>query len=267
MIDVWNPESFDDELRTALDANAELIRNYLLTDEANDAARERRHDASPYPSNAYGAAYHALLDTLSEQIHDRVIRAWHYTRLTDPEVDALRNAGIQLSNLDSLRDRLGAQVLAGTISREIGSLLFASSPLHNLGQYRARANKFWMTSHPIETSEARDVELLLGNWGGEATYFWLEDPQLQAVVSTIGRPRVVEVAVPVDATPQAYSASKSIVASYARAIHCEPNFGAFDLCATRALEPDCILAVHTEGDETFGRLARGYPAGYIEAYA
>jgi hypothetical protein len=36
----------------------------------------------------------------------RTIRAWHYTRLTDAEVVAMRMTGISLSSLDAIRQRL-----------------------------------------------------------------------------------------------------------------------------------------------------------------
>ena len=55
-----------------------------------------------------------------------------------------------------------------------------------------------MTSDPVAPDDS-GVKLLLGSWGGEATYFWLKDKRLQNLVAGIGRPRVLEIAVPTSA--------------------------------------------------------------------
>jgi hypothetical protein len=77
-------------------------------------------------------------------------------------------------------------------------------------------------------------------------YFWLNDAQLKTAVASIGKARVIEVAVPLDATNRAYLAGKAVVATFARSLGCMADFGAFDLYATRALGPDawkCIRRV------------------------
>jgi hypothetical protein len=75
----------------------------------------------------------------------------------------------------------------------------------------ARSGKFWMTSHPFP-ADHHGVELLLAHWGGEGVYFWLEDGQLIELVKGIGRPRVIEVAVPLQVTTSAYSGAKAVIA-------------------------------------------------------
>lgn len=191
-------------------------------------------------------------------MEDRTIRAWHYTRLTDSEVDMLRASGIQLSTKETARQRLDEQVATGEISVEIASALFAASPLHDYQQLDARSNRFWLTSDPLNVKD-RGVTLLLNNWGGEVVYFWLETPDLQKIVGKIGKSRVLEVAVPLSATRHAYVAAKAMVANFARSIGCVPDFGAFDLCAVRPLGPETVLAIHSEGEAAFERIGRGYP--------
>ena len=141
----------------------------------------------------------------------RTIRAWHYTRLTDSEVNTLRRAGIKLSTLETTRQRLDAQVAAGQISVEIGNALFEASPLHDPQQLESRSNRFWMISHPTEV-EDYSVTLLLSNWGGEVVYFLLraQAPHLQQIVGGIGRARVLEVGVPLDASPHSFNAGETV---------------------------------------------------------
>lgn len=92
-------------------------------------------------------------------MEDRTIRAWHYTRMTDEEVAALRRIGIYLSTLGTIRERFDAQVAAGTFDRDIADRLFAESPFQS-EQLDSRSNKFWMVSHPAHIEDS-SVELLL----------------------------------------------------------------------------------------------------------
>ncbi|MBA8832989.1 MULTISPECIES: hypothetical protein [Rhizobium] len=134
---------------------------------------------------------------------------WHYTRLTDDEAKLLQSDGIHTSNLAAIRKRLDAQVTAGVISAKVADALHGASPFHH--QMEARSGKFWMTSHPFP-ADHHGVELLLAHWGGEGVYFWLEDGQLIELVKGIGRPRVIEVAVPLQVTTSAYSGAKAVIA-------------------------------------------------------
>ena len=110
-----------------------------------------------------------------------------------------------------------------------------------------------MTSHPLGTDDS-GVELLLGNWGGESVYFWLQDNFLEGLVSCIGRPRVLEIVVPIDATNHAYSAAKAVLGAFGLTLGCSPDRGAFDLYCKNPLGPEKILAIHTEGETFFTNL-------------
>lgn len=198
-----------------------------------------------------------------------VIEAWHYAlngfehgQVTDDEIDALRRTGITLSTIETLRARLDAQVQAGALSTGDADGLFAASPFHS-DQHGARANKYWMTSHPVAPDDS-GVELLVGHWGGEVTYFWLRDQALLDRVAALGRGRVVEVAVPVAATRHSYSAGEAVVATFARALGCKPDKKAFDLYTARPLEPEAILSVHSDGDADYLALGSGFPSGYVD---
>jgi hypothetical protein len=51
-------------------------------------------------------------------------------------------------------------------------------------------------------------------------------------------------------------------ASFARSLGCIPDFGAFELYSARPLGPDAVLAVHTEGEDTFAKIGKGYPGAF-----
>ena len=178
-------------------------------------------------------------------MEQRTIRAWHYRRLADGETALLKSGVVYLSNLEAIRRRLDVQVSARVLSAENADALYAASPFHQ--QHDSRVGKFWMTSHPLAADDS-GVELLLGNWGGEGVYFWLRDAQLVDLVKSFGRPRVIELAVPLRVTRHAYPAAKAVVATFVRAMGCEPDGSAFDLYATSALGADAVLNIHTEGE-------------------
>ncbi len=263
LIDVWNAATIDDELAAHLCGAEELIRNYLTTSRRQYLEREASDRTQPYPINPYGSDYVAFPDGLVPWMEARSIRAWHYTRMTDAEADALVHDGVHLSDLAAIRRRLDAQVAVGAFSADIAEALFAGSPFRS-DQFDARSNKFWMVSHPRDIDDG-GVELLLGSWGGEAVYFWQSDPaDLQTLLKRIGRPRVIELAVPLAATNHAYCAGKAVVSTYARSLGCHADSGAFDLYARQALGPEAILKIHSEGDPTFAAIAWRYPAGFID---
>lgn len=258
LIDVWNVDTFDSDLLAELRCEADLIRDYTLTENRNFLEREASDRTSPYPTNPYSEAYlHFADDVIMPMMNARTIRAWHYTRLTDSEVQTFYKDGIHLSDLKTIRQRLDTQVDAGTFPANIADALLAESPFHQ-DEFGARSGKFWMTSCPVPINSGL-VDLLLQNWGGEGVYFWLKDEKLKALVAGIGKPRVIEVAVPLCVTKQASLAASAVLKTFARKLGEEPDRWHFDLYASRALGPTAVLAVHTEGEQKFDALGRLYP--------
>lgn len=247
LIDTWNVETFDSTLLADLSDNAALIRDYLYTYHQLSREREASTRLMAYPKNSYAGDYLALKERLMSAMEARTIRAWHYTRMTDAEVDDIRQNGVHLSTLETIRARFARQVAAGLMTQEVAEQLFANSPFQG-DQHAARTGKFWMVSNPIAPTSSA-VKLLLASWGGEAAYFWQQDPALQALLTTIGRPRVLEMAMPLVHSRHGYHAAEAVVAAYARALGCRPDGGSFDLCSHSALGPRAILRIHSEGEE------------------
>jgi hypothetical protein len=260
-IDVWNTGTFDQELKSKLEAKAQLIRDYLTTDRRLFEEREASDHRMPHATNPYGGRYQAFVEDVGRELMQaRVIRAWHYTRLVDAEVDIIGENGLYPSTLETLRRRQDALVKAGALSAADRDALYAESPFHE--QEDIRSGRFWMTSDPVAINDS-GVKLLLGHWGGEATYFWQRDERLTQLIAGIGQPRILEVAVPIAKTREWFSAGKAVVAAYARTLGCRPDRGAFDLYSMSELGPEMVMAIHTAGDEAFKLMARGYPAKFV----
>lgn len=261
-IDIWNLDTFDAALLAKLNSESDLLRDYALTDKRQFLEREVANGWVPAASNPYAAERNCFVEhVVMPAVAQRTIRAWHYTRLTDDETALLKSEGVYVSTLERIRRRLDVQVAARTLSAETANALYEASPFHQ--QHDSREGKFWMTSHPI-SADNTGVELLLKHWGGEGIYFWLKDPQLIEQVKSFGRPRVIELAVPLGVTRHAYSAAKAVVATFVRTLGCDPDWSAFDLYTTSTLSADAVLNIHTEGDPNFAALARGYPGRFID---
>jgi len=261
-IDVWDTKTFDPALSTLLAENTALVRAYMERDRQifldHDLGRSR---SILRPVNAHAGAYQLLAETLGREMDSTAVRAWHYTRLTNREVDLLRRDGIQLSTLPSLRARLDAQVEAGAITAETAAALFAASPFHR--QMESRSNKFWMTSHPIAIDDG-GVAPLMAHWGGEGASMWMKDPALLGQVAALGAPRILEILVPIVATNHAHPAGEAVLATFGRGLGCIPEKRAFSLYAKSALPPDAVLAVHTEGEPAFAAMGQGHPPGFVD---
>lgn len=262
-IDVWHAETFDEELRRNLDDQCEIIRAYEREDRLIYQEYVAGGRRIARRSNPYNAAYSRVTNDLAGLMGSRRIRAWHYTRMTDEEVALLRRDGILPSTPGTLRARLGGLVKSGIISVEQADRLFSDSPFQN-GQLDCRSDMFWMVSHPRKPMDYA-VSDLLESWGGEVVYTWQSRPDLQELLGQIGRPRILEIEVPLDrADGYSHHAAEAVIATYRRAIGGYTEEGAFDLCVRSALTPTLLLDIHSEGDESFTQMAEGYPADYVE---
>lgn len=264
-VDVWNVATFDSDLLAILQASSQLISDHIRTEKQIflDYEYSRRAQGyKPRPDNPHTAAFLRLKDQVSCEMEHRTIRAWHYTRLTDSEVDDVRRIGIQLSTLDSFQARVAARVAAGEISPSISKTIIQASPLHS-EQREARSDKFWMVSHPLRVDDG-GVSLLLSNWGGEVAYFWARDASHKATVRSVGSARVLEIAVPMSSTRHAYSAATAVMNTYGRAQGCVADKSCFDLYSVRPLGTGAVLAIHTEGEKEFGELGLTYPPDFVD---
>jgi len=263
-MDVWNVATFDVALLAELNSEQDLLRDYALTETRQFLEREAATGWVPTKSNPYaGQQIYFVEHVIMPLMEQRTIRAWHHTRLTDDETALLKSEGIYVSNLKTIRRRLDVQVSKGVLSAEDADELYAASPFHHSEE--TRSGKFWMTAHPRATIDDSGVELLLQHWGGEGVYFWLEKhPKLVELVQGLGRPRVIELAVPLRLTRQAYWAAKAVVATFARTLGCKHDWSDFDLYTASPLGAEAVLKIHTQGDSEYAALARGYPAGFVD---
>lgn len=255
LIDVCSVETFDGPLLQLLKGRRQLIEDYYVTDRRT-LNEYFEHQAAgryqPRASNPYCAAYLSLVESLIPAMNERTIRAWHYSRLTDAEVQRFQSRGIELSTVESLTARLRRVVEDGLLNGALAEQIIASSPLSR-GQANSRENRFCMVSCPRHHTH-NGVKPLLRYWGGEVAYFWQEDETVLQCLEYIGRGRILEIAVPLADSSFVYSASEAVVAAFVRSKGIHTDHRCFDIFFERALPKASILKVHTEGEKTFAAI-------------
>jgi hypothetical protein len=263
LIDVWDARTFDDELSVSLVREADVVRNYMTNDRRIFLAHDLGRGTESYmrPENPYASPFLALEEAIGKLMESRTMRAWHYTRLTAAEVDQLWRDGIHLSTPATLRARLDFLIAGNMLNAPLADALYTKSAFHS-DQFEARSGKFWMVSHPVAVDD-HGVVPLMARWGGEVASFWTQDPELLAPLA-LGKPRVIELAVPLVRTRQSYWAGQAVVATFGRSLGCVPSKHCFDLYVTASLGPDSVLRIHSEGDSLFDAIGVGYPEGYVD---
>lgn len=145
--------------------------------------------ATPYEYDDIIRRLYALLEP-----HD--ILAWHNTRLTAREADAILANGMFLPSVDALLQRIDAAQAEGAFSSAIADGF--------KGRHQAdsptRAGRIWF----LFTRPHNDtgIEDFLRFWGGESLYAAIDrDPTLGPVLRSVGIPSVVEAAIPIALFP------------------------------------------------------------------
>jgi hypothetical protein len=245
--------TFDPALRAFFAESTELIKAYHERDAELEA--DRRVGGMKYLTerNPSGDAYMRFREQLAELFKARTVRCWHYTRLTDDEIADIRAHGVTPGSIASMEARVARQVKAGRISAAEQAAIIAGSPLCDTEQAQIRVGQFWVTDRALHPSDD-GVELLLGHWGGEVVYFWLQDDALIERLQGLGAPVVLELAVPVALTRHALSFAESALSSVVEALGYPRQMPGIDAYLTKPLGPDGIIKVYTPDDAAFHSL-------------
>lgn len=245
ILDTSDPATFDLELISILQGNHNLIQSYLKREQEIFEIYDNYYGPrrpKTRPNNVHWNQFHALLDEVTRLVEIRTIRGFHYTRMTDSEVKALLTSGIRLSTPKFLKQRLDSLIKEGHITHNESETILRESPFRT--QLDIRQNMFWMVSSFLPADD-NGVEPLLATWGGEVASMHLTDQRLLKKLREIGRPRIIEVAVPVSSTNKAYSAGKSVVSSYALLNGWPSEDPVFDFYSMNDLPENSILQLST----------------------
>lgn len=261
MIDLWNPNSYTVELQQLLTAESQLIFDYQ-----SEAYRlmDEHLNSSPYQSlksNRFNADYLRFQEhTLSPILAKTRIRAWHYTRLMNHEVNAMYQRLVP-SSLKFLQERLNTLVAMEVLTQEEANVLLEESPFRSQGDIRS--GKLWTVIVPLRSSDG-GISPLLGSWGGESAYFWLSDESLAAKLNTLGVPRILEIEVGLSDDLNAFKVSDTVLEAWAKKLGISVAPSGCDLAITNCLSTAKLMRAHTEGESSFDAVAKTYPEGVSE---
>jgi len=244
--DVWKPSSYPDEVTALLTENADLIMKYYRAEDALLADKIANRIHSGQWRNEYSTTYSAFIEgDLQDLMECQSLRAWHYSRLIDDEVDELLKNGVKVCSEIQMRKRLEEMRARGLLSKSEVTAISASSPLNYKEQIAGRVQKFWMTTVPMNFCDP-SVEDLVGHWGGEVVYSYVEDLNLIEKLRSIGSPRVVEIKVPLSQTSRVFEAARSVAKVYAAELLSKECPDTFDIYTKTDLPKCHVLAVHSD---------------------
>lgn len=254
-IDVWDVATFDDELAVTLRENADLIASYWSESGRLFREREARTRRGPPEENRFGREYQRLTETVGGMMEDRTIRAWHYTRLTDAEVAHILAEGMLPMTLAIIRERLDGAVAEGSFDQATADELYDASPYHR--QFDGnRENRTWLAAEPFPV-DSSDVDELLARWGGESVAFDHRCGRLSDLLEGTGRPRVLELEVPVASTTRAYEAGCAVIDAYSFTLGCKGASASNGLLGSTALVAK--RGPKSSSSQTVARSSEGSP--------
>lgn len=257
VIDAWNPETFGADITSALSDRSNLILDYHMEERK---LMDEHLSSSPYQSlkpNPLFSAYNQFHEQILAPILAKSrVRVWHYTRLTDGEVDEMHQRLVP-SSLGHLRHRLDNLVAKSLLTPEDAEIVFAESPLH---KQRNREGRLWTTIVPLPHNDS-GVEPLLENWGGESAYFWLSNKRIAATLKSLGRPRIVELETALSDYLNGYRVAETVLRAWAKQMCAPVLLSGCDLSITNCIGTARVMRIHTKGDSCFETIASTYPEG------
>lgn len=133
----------------------------------------------------------------AEILAPETLRAYHCTRLTDAEVEAIRDDGLAGSSEELVTRKLTAVHAEGLLTEGERSLLQARNVLSETSQQTRRGQVCVLIGRNALDEDSDGIAYLLERWGGELTY-WLHqhDQEMITKLQSIGRPAVAVVDVP-----------------------------------------------------------------------
>jgi len=264
MIAVWDIGTYGEDVREYLKQHQDLVRLHreraIELDDVVPPEDPKDRLRFKWPTNEHYPAYMQARDGLAPLLESKSFRTFHYTRMTDGEVENILREGIRMTSVDFLNERLQLAVSDNLLSPEIAERIHQSSALRS-PEFGVREG-FWTTACPIDVTGAA-VEMLVAHWGGESSYFpfmgGAEDGTMLTVMQGIGRGRILEIEVPMSSTrghgPQ--SATMAIFDVLERSLGFERSL-ALDFNVLDPLPPSVIQRVLSEGEADYHEVSKAF---------
>jgi hypothetical protein len=118
MVDLWDIGTYDEEiLDHHLERHKEVIDGYFDLERKKAVMVAKLATWEPIQPNPFATDYVAGVEGLGGVMSAKIVRAFHYSRMTDDEIEILRADGIVPTSVGFLKTRVDRQVAAGRLSR------------------------------------------------------------------------------------------------------------------------------------------------------
>ncbi len=263
-IDIWDIDTLPPEAKEHLLSGDDLLRSHHDGELAIEASITTERVFWQRRVNAFEDDRSAFEAKLAALIAPGEIRSFHYSRMTDEEIATISEIGIVPTSKAFLRKRLDGLIAHNHLSEAQADEAFAKSPLNAGEAYGKRDGLFWTSAFPIPIDDS-GVERLLGIWGGEVASWTLEDSGKSLGLPKIGSPRILEIAMPISTAIDGSGATTiagRLVDLRRAGLGLTEYRGGIDLYTTVALQPKAVLVVHSEGQQAYADMGRGYPMSF-----
>jgi hypothetical protein len=190
------PDTWPSAVRALLAEGAEVLRahaHFESTRYTADPKRSKRD--SQAVQNPFAAGRKQLLDRIDHALTGSSILAYHCTRFTEDELQAVRTQGLIALNAEGMFERLARRVQAGDLTQTDATRMLERFKTTTAAHPETRIGKVWAAPSKGALLDEDGLSTRLTYWGGEAILS-LTHPD-RHVLAGIGTACVVEFLAPV----------------------------------------------------------------------
>lgn len=204
--------------------------------------------------NASAQEYDSAIYGMRELLKEHSLIGYHCTKLTENEIESIRENGLLLQNGDSLNKRILQLEKDGLI--ESGIALELSS--RNQANDSNRALMLWFCFFEPYLAGKWGIERFFRSWGGEALYNSHEaDPLTGPALRGIGTPCVIKASVPIKTLKSSYYPDSSMIRAFLSLKGHELDNGIeHEGFSTTNIGPESIIDIYQYPSKEFNNLTK-----------
>jgi len=251
-IDIEDQNTWPVQILAELDLHFDVLhKNALAEMHINKLCEIDAHYQRNRPDPIHARHRIDVLGRLNAWLQPHCIDAFHCTRLTDFEIEDVRLSGLNTLELDFALNRITRLENKGMMPASVAEKLRSKNAISNRHGDRLTQVCFMLSRHSLKSEE--DIGALLSQWGGEALYWAYEsDPEVSAVLRSVGTPCIVQAQIPVPMLENYDSVEEMLLSKFlasrdAAFANVHPHVGRI----RSPLAPEQIKAIHSLGEPDF----------------
>lgn len=197
VIDLSNQETWPKEIVAELDVGFAILAAYEEDKRRVEKLCEKDIFARVDPPELRHFRERDLfVKRIDSCLNDWRLLGFHCTRFHESEIEIVKEQGLKPLSEELAYGRVRRLHEIGVIQTQVALRLLSENAVNN--NHGDRLGRLCFIFSRSTLRHEGDVFRLLSNWGGEALYWAHEnDPEIAQVLKSIGRPCIVQVAVPI----------------------------------------------------------------------